>query len=125
MPKTDIYEDEDVREFVDQLSRLATYTEMAEVCLKKFGPDRAWSRSKIVRYWQAERPAHKGYRNRIGGNQELHDFIDERLGRLTLDELATECVKRFGAKNSPSRSSIPPTLPSPQIRACRVDRTGP
>ncbi|WP_096700196.1 hypothetical protein [Magnetospirillum sp. 15-1] len=106
MPKTNVYDDEEVREFVDQLHRLATYSEMAEVCLEKFGPDRAWSRSKIVRYWQTERPAHKGYRNRIDGNKELRNFIDERLGRLTLDELATECVKEFGAKNSPSRSSI-------------------
>lgn len=98
--------DEDIREFVDQLPRLMTFSEMADECLKKFGPERAWSRSKIVRYWQAERPRHKGYRNRIEADPEIRAFIDERLGRLTLEEIAAACRQQFGAERSPARSSI-------------------
>lgn len=106
MPATDAYDDREVREFLDRQPRHATYTDLAEACLARFGAGRAWSRSKIIRYWQANHPARKGHPARIDGDREVRAFLDDRMGRLTLDGLVSACREVFPPLRCPSRSSI-------------------
>lgn len=105
MPKTDVYNDLEVRAFIDGQDRHATYTEMAEACLERFGAERAWSRSKIIRYWQSSRPIIKGRPQRVDEDPDVRTFVEDRLGRLTLDEIVALCREAFGGR-APSRSAI-------------------
>ncbi len=106
MPKTDAFNDEEVRIFVDRLPRHLTFSEMASACLGHFSTERAWSRSKIIRYWQAANPVHKGRAARVDADEEVKEFLEDLFGRRTLDELVAACRARFGAERSPSRSAI-------------------
>ena len=106
MPKTDAFADKEVAAFLDHLPRHLTFTEMAAVCLERFGVERTWSRAKILRYWDAFHPVRKGRSRRVDLDGELRAFLDDALGRLTLDRLVAACVARFGKERAPSRSAI-------------------
>ncbi len=106
MPKTNAFSDAEVGEFLDRLPRHITYNEMASACARQFGAERAWSRTKIVRYWNATHPARKGKTARIDLDPEVRDFVEDRLGRMTLDELVVACRDRFGPERSPSSTGI-------------------
>lgn len=106
MPKIDAFVDEEVRGFLDHLPRHLTFSEMASACLDRFGVERTWSRSKIIRYWDVARPVHKGRASRVDMDEEVKGFLEDLFGRLTLNELTAACRERFGKERSPSRSSI-------------------
>lgn len=106
MTKRDIYADTEVRDFIDAQPRHMTYTEMAAACLARFGEERAWPRPKIVRYWQLRHPTIKGKPARLDHDADVRDFIEDRAGRITLDEMVAACRDRFGADRTPSRSGI-------------------
>jgi hypothetical protein len=106
MPKTDAYEDEEVREYLDHLPRHLTFSEMADACVRRFGATRAWSRPKIIRYWDFSHPVHKGKAARVDSDDELREFLDDHLGRMTLEKVTMACKDKFGSERSPSRSAI-------------------
>lgn len=106
MPKTDAFDDEEVERFVERLPRSLTFTAMASACLEQFGPERAWSRSKIIRYWQATHPIRKGRASRLDLDPEVRDFVEDLLGRVTIESLVTRCRERFGTERTPGKSSI-------------------
>lgn len=99
------FSDAAVRQAVDTAPRSLTYTELARELCQRFGPDRAWSAEQITRYWQATRPVHRGQPARIAQDPAIRSFIDDRLGRMTLDELTDALRRQFGFR-APSRSAI-------------------
>lgn len=99
------FDDAEVRAFIDGEPRHSTYTELAEACLERFGPDRAWSRSKIVRYWYATHAAKKGKAFRFDADPEVRSFLLDRFGRFKLTEIAVAARAEFGDR-APSRSAI-------------------
>lgn len=106
MPVKNAFDDDEVAAYLDRLPRHLTYSQMAEACERRFGKTRAWSRSKIIRYWEAAHPPGKGTSSRIDKDAELRDFVTDRLGRMTFDELVRACRERFGTAHSPSRSTL-------------------
>lgn len=98
--------DADIRAFLEGLRRDATYSEMATACRERFGVERAWSRSTIARYWRQTHPIFKGTPSPIESDAEVQAFLDDRLGRLTFEEIAAACRRHFGADRAPSRSAI-------------------
>jgi hypothetical protein len=100
-----VSEDQDIADYLEGLPRHLTYAAIAEFCRRRFGK-RAWSRAKIVRYWCATHSIKSGRKLRIGLDAEVRAFVDDRLGRLTLSEISTECVAAFGKERAPSRSGI-------------------
>ena len=102
----DAQEDAEVQAFVDRLPQHLTYTEMAARCLEEFGCQRAWGRDRITRHWLRANPVRRGGAPTVIADQEMRDFIEDRLGRLTLDAIAADCKTRFGADRVPSRSAI-------------------
>lgn len=99
------YADAEVREFVEGLPIQATYSEMAAACLERFGPERAWSRTKIICYWQSHHPVGERSRSRIDLDPEVRDFVVDRLGRITILGLVAQCRERFGNR-APSKSGL-------------------
>jgi hypothetical protein len=107
MPLDDAaFADTEVRAFVDQLDRTASFDEMAAACLDRFGPARAWSRPTMVAYWDVTHPRRQGPTSQIDRDSELKELIDKLIGRFTLDEIRADCVARVGASRAPSRSTI-------------------
>lgn len=106
MPKVNIYSDDEVRQFLDGLPRHLTYSEMTTSCVRRFGQARAWSRAKIGRYWAVFHPPGKGKASRIDFDPEVREFVEDRLGRLTIRMILDECQERFGTERSPSKSSL-------------------
>jgi hypothetical protein len=104
MPKIDA--DTDMKAYLDQLPRHLTYSQMAEACLRRFGQRRAWSRTKIEQYWAMLHPPCNKPLSRIAADHEVRDFIDDRLGRLTLDMIVVSCRGQFGVERTPSRAAI-------------------
>ena len=103
--KRNPYGDREVRAFVDRAPRALTYSELAEACLAEFGRARAWSRSKIVRYCHTVK-AHRGYPFKLELDPEQWSFVEDRIGRWTLTEIADACRRRYGKPRAVSRSSI-------------------
>ena len=79
---------------------------METACRERFGEARAWSRDRIIRYWKKSPPVVKGKPSRIDTDAEIREFVEDRLGRLTLGQLAAACREAFGPKRAPSRSAI-------------------
>lgn len=119
MPKADSYDDAEVRAYIESLPNHLTYSDMAAACLEKFGLERAWSRSKIVRYWAAQHPTRRGVRSKLDQDPEVRDFLADRLGRLAMDRAIAEAKERFGDR-TPGRSSVHRFWK--RLRAGRVDR---
>jgi hypothetical protein len=97
--------DPDIADYIENLPRHLTFTRIAEACRKQFG-SRAWSRSQIMRYWRASHPVKTGRKLRVDIDAEVRAFVDDRLGRMTLREIAAKCVATFGSERAPSRSGI-------------------
>lgn len=106
MPKANVYADEEVATFLNRLPRHLTFSEMAAACLERFGAERAWSRSKIIRYWEDSHPVRKGRASRVDLDDEVRAFLNDLVGRQTLKQLVAACQKKFGLERSPSRSTI-------------------
>lgn len=100
------YDDEGVRAFIERQPRHLTFSEVAAACLREFGPERAWSRSEIVTYWHRAHPPQLGVPARVDRDPEVRDFLADRLGRLTLDEIIDQCRAAFGAERTPGRSTV-------------------
>jgi hypothetical protein len=96
--------DRDIARFIESLPRTMTYSDIEDACRERFG-DRAWSREKIMSYWMTMHPPKQRNRFKAEENPRVAVFIEERAGRLTLNELLTDCRREFGAA-APSRSSI-------------------
>ena len=90
---------------LENLPRHLTFSEMADACKRRFG-ERAWSRSRIVRYGYQAHPAKRGKRSRLTFDAEVRSFVEDRLGRLTLDTIVAECCATFGPERAPSRSAV-------------------
>lgn len=73
------YDDTEFRAFADRAPRHLADTELAESVLAEFGPTRAWSRSKIIRYWQHSHPVRKGKPFRLDADPDQCAFIEDRL----------------------------------------------
>jgi hypothetical protein len=99
------FADAEIRAWVDGQPRYKTYSELAAECRRLFGP-RAWPAAKICRYWLARHGSQKGRGFKFEHDTEVCDFIKDRLGRLTLTELAAICRERFGPARAPSRSAL-------------------
>jgi hypothetical protein len=103
-PAIEDFSDHKVRLFLESLARDLTYTQMAERCLDRFGKARAWSRDKIRSYWLATHTVDIS-RSPIDREPGIRDFIDDRYGRMTIDDIAFACRTTFGNR-APSRSAI-------------------
>lgn len=99
-------DDAEVRRFIDRAPRRLTFSELEREVRRRFGQDRAWSREAIARYWHRTQPAGPESPSRLAQDPELHDFVEDRLGRHTLDEIVAACRRRFGAARTPSRSAL-------------------
>jgi hypothetical protein len=100
------FDDAEIRAFIDAQPSELTYSDLAALCLKRFGPERAWSREKIALYWLASHPARRGGESsKILGQPDVLPFVQDRVGRLTVDEIVTACRETFGER-APSRSAI-------------------
>jgi hypothetical protein len=102
----DAGEDAEVQAFIDRLPQHLAYSEMAARCLEEFGPQRAWGRERITRHWLRGNPVRRGVASKVIADQDIRDFIEDRLGRFTLDVITADCKARFGADRAPSRSVI-------------------
>lgn len=100
------HDDEGVRAFIERQPRHLPFSEVAAACLSEFGPERAWSRSEIEAYWHRAHRPQFGPVSKVDRDPEVRDFLADRLGRLTLDQVLGECRQAFGTERTPSRSSI-------------------
>lgn len=104
--RPDPYGDAEVRAFIDRAPRRLTFSELERECRRRFGAERAWSRSKIARYWHGKRGVRRGVASRLERDTEVRDFVEDRLGRHSIVSIVTECRRRFGAGRAPSRSAV-------------------
>ena len=98
-------DDEEVRRALLGAPRLFTYTELHDMLCERFGAARAWSRSAIARFFHA-RCVRRGNASKLDKDAEVLAFVEDRLGRWSIDAIAAEARRRFGPKRAPSRSSI-------------------
>ncbi|MAD36220.1 hypothetical protein [Tistrella sp.] len=98
-------DDADVLAFLEGQPPNATFSDMATACLDHFGPDRAWSADRIARVWHCRFPRTLGPKSKIHGNPAVKAFLDDRLGRFSLNQIARACRRHFGDK-APSVTSI-------------------
>lgn len=103
-PLPDEFADREVREFLERLPRIP-YSAMAAACLAQFGAARAWPRDKIMAYWRLAHPIRQGGVSPIEFEPDIRDFIEDRLGAMTLDDIVQACRETFGGR-APSRSAI-------------------
>lgn len=101
----DPFSDAEQREFIESLPHQFSYSEIEVRCREKFGP-RGWLAAKIADFWNRNHPPRVGGRSKIYDDKEVRDFIEDRFGRLTLDEIHAACLERFGPDRTPSRTSI-------------------
>lgn len=106
MTDDDPFSDTEQREFIESLPRRLPYSAIEEKCIERFGAARAWPRLKIADYWNRHHAPRHGVPSKIYGDHEVREFIEDRLGRSTLDEIHAECLARFGPERTSSRSSI-------------------
>lgn len=110
MPKPPLrdeaFADQGVVDFLDRLPRHLPHSEKAAACLEQFGAARAWDTDKVARYWKWRHPKGTGRTTRIALDADLRDFIEDRLGCVTLDELTDACRERYGQDRAPSWSAI-------------------
>ena len=97
--------DQEIAAYIENLPRHLTFSRIAEQLRCRFGP-RAWSRSRIVRYWYTLHPNGRRPVSRLDADPEVRAFVEDRLGRLTLDGVLAECRRRFGPQRTPSKSSL-------------------
>jgi hypothetical protein len=96
--------DAEVAAWVKAQPRQLTFSELAAACRAQFGPERAWDAETLRRYWHSTpRPRHP---SPIERDAELLAFLRDREGRLTGDELLSECAGHFPAGRVPSRSAL-------------------
>lgn len=100
------FSDTEQREFIESLPLRLPYSAIEEKCRERFGAERAWPALKIADYWGRHHAPRHGVPSKIYGDLEARKFIEDRLGRFTLDEIHAECLARFGPERTPSRSSI-------------------
>lgn len=98
--------DDEMRRFIDDAPAHLTYSELAEACRRRFGSGRAWPAELIRFYWLATHDVRRGKPSKIELDQEVKTFIDDRLGRLTMEELLAACRERFGSDRTPSRTAL-------------------
>ena len=92
-------DDEEVRRFVDGQPSHLTFSEIAALTRVKFG-DRAPSQDQIERHYHASGNGRKWKPSKIDRNGPLRLFIENRMGRLTLDETLAAVVAEFGRVTS-------------------------
>jgi hypothetical protein len=98
--------DDEVEAFVQSQPRHLTFSEVAEACHERFGAERAWSRDEIIAYWHSINRPRPGPASMIDQDVEVRLFLEDRLGRMTLNEIVEKCKFKFGASRTPSRTSI-------------------
>jgi hypothetical protein len=117
MTDANITADPDQVAWIERQPRQLTYTELAGRCLDHFGPDRAWTVDHIRTYWQS---AHQTMaRLPIERDGELLAFLQDRVGRATVDEMLAQCRARFTPDRVPSRSAIGRWLSRERTRCAR------
>ncbi|KAA0683347.1 hypothetical protein [Roseomonas genomospecies 6] len=99
-------DDRDIQTFILAAPREMTFSVLERVIQEQFGDDCGWSRSRITAFWNAQHPVKKGVRSRVCDDAELRRFVDDRLSRLTLDEVRCAAIEAFGADRVPSRSAL-------------------
>ncbi len=97
--------DQEVEDFIRACPRSMTYSEIEQGILERFGTDRIWSRTRVFEFWKGVNGANKGRPWKIDVDPEVLHFIEDRLGRMTYENITAECRRLFGAR-APSRSTI-------------------
>lgn len=98
--------DRDIQAFILAAPRSMTFSDLEQAVRERFGDDCGWARSRIVMFWNERNPVTKGRRQRIDDDGEVRSFVDDRLHRLTLDEVRAAAIEAFGAERVPSRSAL-------------------
>ncbi|MEI7606695.1 MAG: hypothetical protein WCJ64_04860 [Rhodospirillaceae bacterium] len=97
--------DQEVEDFIRTCPTSMIWSEIVQAIQDRFGEARAWSRTRIVNFWNRVRDASKGRPGKLERDPELARFVEDRLGRMPLHEIEAACRKEFGAR-APGRSSI-------------------
>jgi len=99
----DGFNDPDIRTAIDAAPKGMPYSDVEAMLIRRFGPDRAWSRDKIMRYWHARHPT--GRVSKTDADPEIAAFVNDRLGRMSVQAIAAAAKARFGDR-APSKSAI-------------------
>lgn len=59
----------------------------------------------IARYWSRTHPRRKGRPSRLDRDPEIRAFVEDRLDRMTLEQIVRECRDRFDDR-APSKSAV-------------------
>ncbi len=97
--------DQEVEDYIRSCPSSMTWSEIVQAIRDRFGEARAWSRTRIVEFWNAVRDAHKGRPGKLDRDPEVLHFVEDRLGRMKYEDIADACREHFGDR-APSRSSI-------------------
>lgn len=98
--------DRAIEAFILAQPRTVPYSGLEASIRERFGADCGWDRDRIAAYWRRATTVRPGTVCRLDQDHELRRFIEDRLFRLTLDELRTACVEEFGPDRAPARSSL-------------------
>ncbi len=98
--------DREIEAFILDQPRTVPYSDLERAVRARFGADCGWNRDRIVAFWQQATTVKPGTPSRLDQDPEVRQFIDDRLFRLTLDEIHAACLEAFGATRTPARSSL-------------------
>ncbi|SMH32079.1 hypothetical protein [Azospirillum agricola] len=98
--------DRDIQAFILEAPRTMTFSDVEKAVRVRFGDECGWSRSRIVAFWNERMPVKSGVRPRLDDDVELRRFVDDRLTRLTLDDVRAAAIAVFGVDRVPSRSAL-------------------
>lgn len=94
-----------IEAFILEAPRTMTYSELEAAVRERFGAS-GWTAERIAEFWTARsevRACRLGLLDRDG---EVRRFVDDRLFRMTLDEMLEACRSVFGDARTPSRSAL-------------------
>lgn len=102
----EIIGDKQVRRFLEGLPHALTYSERHAACAERFGADRAPSAELIKAHHLTKFPRSTGAaHSHLYSNPEVRQYVDDRIGLMSLSDLAEACRRKFGAL-APSRTAL-------------------
>ncbi|HYH19125.1 MAG TPA: hypothetical protein VD995_10965 [Azospirillum sp.] len=98
--------DPEVEAFILKAPRTMTYSDLERAIRGRFGAERAWSAQQVAVFWSRTEAAVRRTHSRLATDDEVRRFVDDRLFRLTLNQVLDACTAEFGAARTPSRSAL-------------------
>lgn len=96
----------DIEAFILAQPMTMTYSEIEKAVHERFGADCGWTRLHIMALWLDNITVRKGTFSAFDRDPEVREFVNDRLFRVSLDELRALCLATFGAERAPSRSAL-------------------